>query len=158
LDNTYYAVDNRSWGSAFDRDFRHFPRHLGVTWHFRRSPQEIYEMTKKLISTCLDITPNSGKFEAFPEHLQREVSKCAEEISQQAVYTTTVHRPAHGLAHCVVAENYLQVLKTHLHFTNKTLQCLPSSSKDIISWNTGMTPNPSLISVQGNQRPHVIKG
>jgi len=41
---------------------------------------------------------------AFTEHLWREVSKCVEEISQQAINTRTVD----GLAQFVIAENYLQ--------------------------------------------------
>jgi len=85
LNNTYYAVNDKAWQNEFNRDFSSFPRHLGMTWHIGRSPQEIYEMARKIIATCLDITPNSGKFEACPEHLRREVSKCVKEISQQAV-------------------------------------------------------------------------
>jgi len=85
LNNTYYAVDNQSWQNTFKWDYRYFPRHLGVTWHIGRSPQEIYETARKLIANCLDITPECGKTGAFTEHLWREVSKCVEEISQFAV-------------------------------------------------------------------------
>jgi len=50
LNNTYYAVDDQSWENTFNRDFRYFPRHLGVTWHIGRSPQEIYITARKLNS------------------------------------------------------------------------------------------------------------
>jgi len=116
LNNTYYTVDNWAWQNEFNRDFSSFPRHLGVTWHIGRPPQEIYEMARKIITTCLDFTPNSGKFEAFPEHLRREVSKCVEEISQQGVYSRTVLAPDYGLTHCVVVENYLQGLENPSSF------------------------------------------
>jgi len=85
LNNTYYAVNDKAWQNEFNRDFSSFPRHLGMTWHIGRSPQEIYEMARKLTATCLDITPNYGKIRAVPGNLEREVSKCIEEISQQAV-------------------------------------------------------------------------
>jgi len=61
-------------------------------------------MARKLIATCLDITPDIGKLGAFPEHLWREVSKCVKEISQQTVNPRT----ADELAQFVIAENYLQ--------------------------------------------------
>jgi len=45
-----------------------------------------------------------GKSAALPEHLWREVSKCDEEISQQAINTRTVE----WLAQFVMVENHLQ--------------------------------------------------
>jgi len=61
-------------------------------------------MARKLTATCLDITPDYRKIRAIPGNLEREVFKCIEEISQQAVNTRTVV----GLAQFIIAENYQQ--------------------------------------------------
>jgi len=81
ISNTFYAVDNLQWQPDFHKDFHKYPVHLEVTWHFARTPQEIYEMAKKIIATW-DLVNLSGSHpEAIEANLKREVALCVEDIS-----------------------------------------------------------------------------
>jgi len=106
ISNTFYAVDDLQWQPDFDKNFHNYPVHLGVTWHFARTPQEIYKTAKKIIATCDLVNLSGNHLKAIEANLKREVALCVEDISQisqQSVNPTDLQE----LAYCIVQEDFL---------------------------------------------------
>jgi len=81
--NTFFAVDNLQCQDQLEKDTRDYPLHLGYSWHLYKTPQEIYEIAKKVTDTCKIINYNKFKPLVNEQVTIQETDKCVNELLHQ---------------------------------------------------------------------------
>jgi len=128
--NTFYAIDDAVYENIFNEDIRRFPYHLGVAWHLAKDPPEIYAIAKQLVDLCDCLPPEGDRPQASWRHLEREVSKCVEEIVVQTRLNKFVMEIQ--LAQVIAHGNYITRYRWYRHFGPNRSLCLTVTQDSVI--------------------------